>query len=377
MAVNNLNNNLNNNIDEFYMRRALELAKRGAGFTSPNPLVGCVIVKDNEIIGEGWHEKFGEAHAEINALNDAARRGHSAAGSTLYVTLEPCCHLNKKTPPCAQRLVKENIARVVAAMSDPNPNVNNKGFDILREAGIEVTCGCLENEARWLNRGFIKAQEAKRPWVSLKAACSLDGCMALANGESKWITGLEARTQAHAMRANHDAVLVGIGTVLADNPELNVRLVDCKREPLRVILDSHLRTPVNSKIINSGKEANRCVIFYCDICDDAKLRAENLIQAGAELILVDDMNLQQILKILLERKGVLKLMSEGGPHVLTSFMRENLADSLSLFIAPKIIGRGLGLGEGINLNSMREAFNLKNIKTQNFSNGDILLEGVF
>ncbi|MBR1419124.1 MAG: bifunctional diaminohydroxyphosphoribosylaminopyrimidine deaminase/5-amino-6-(5-phosphoribosylamino)uracil reductase RibD, partial [Synergistaceae bacterium] len=175
-------NNFNNNIDEFYMRRALELAKLGMGFTAPNPLVGCVIVKDNEIIGEGWHEKFGEPHAEINALSDAARRGHSVNGSTLYVTLEPCCHLNKKTPPCAQRLVKEKVARVVAAMSDPNPNVNNKGFDILREAGIEVTCGCLENEARWLNRGFIKAQEAKRPWVSLKAACRLDGCMAVANG---------------------------------------------------------------------------------------------------------------------------------------------------------------------------------------------------
>lgn len=369
---------LNNNLDEFYMRRALELAKNGAGFTSPNPLVGCVIFKDDKIIGEGWHEKFGEPHAEINALKDAELKGEDVTGATLYVTLEPCCHLNKKTPPCAQRLVKEKIARVVAAMSDPNLNVNNKGFEILREAGIKVKVGVLESEARWLNRGFIKAQQDKRPWVSLKAACGLDGRMALLNGESKWITGLEARTKAHAMRAEHDAVLAGVNTVLNDNPELNVRLVKAKRDPLRIILDSHLRTPINSKIINSSKEPERCVIFYSDRSEQAKHKADKLAQAGAELIYVDDTrDLNKILEILLEHKGVLKLMVEGGAHVLTSFIKANLADSLSLFIAPKIMGEGVGLGTGLKLSSMRGAFNLKNIKTQNFSNGDILLEGVF
>lgn len=379
------------NLDEFYMRRALSLAERGVGYTSPNPLVGCVIVKDNEIIGESWHKKFGEAHAEINALNDAFKRGKSVEGATVYVTLEPCCHYDKKTPPCAQRLIKEKVSRVVAAMADPNPKVFQNGLKILREARIDAGVGCLELEekAKWLNRGFIKAQKFKTPWVSLKAACGLDGRMALLNGESKWITGVEARTKAHEMRAAHDAILVGVNTVLNDNPELTVRLAK-GRNPLRVILDAHLRTPENSKIINAGDEPGRCVIFHGEnlLSGDknrdknaANIRAEKLIKSGAELIYAgaennNKINLNKVLKILLEEKGVLKLMVEGGPGVITSFISQKLADSLSLFVAPKIMGEGIGIGSGLFINSMENIINLKNIKSEQVGR-DILIEGLF
>ena len=213
---------VNRRVDEYYMRRALSLALRGMGRTSPNPMVGCVLVRDGRILGEGWHRRCGEDHAEVAALKDAERRGETARGAEVYVTLEPCCHFGR-TPPCAQRLVREGVSRVVAGTADPNPRVNSGGLAVLREAGVEVSAPCLEEEARRVNRGFIRVQTLGRPWVTLKAASGLDGRMALTDGDSRWITGPEARQWAHGMRASHDAILVGVSTVLKDDPELTVR----------------------------------------------------------------------------------------------------------------------------------------------------------
>ncbi len=226
---------------EDYMRRALELAERGLYTTSPNPRVGCVIVDEaGEIIGEGWTQPAGQNHAEIQALLDAAARGKSVAGATAYVTLEPCSHFGR-TPPCCDTLIKAGLGRVVAAMQDPNPLVAGKGFERLGDAGIAVSSGLMASEASGLNEGFISRITRGRPFVRLKIAASLDGKTALANGISKWITGEAARADAHHWRARSCAVLTGIGTVLADDPLLNVRAVETSRQPLRIVLDSQLR----------------------------------------------------------------------------------------------------------------------------------------
>ena len=358
-------------IDEHYMKRALSLAVLGQGETSPNPMVGCVLVKEDRVIGEGYHHRCGGDHAEVDALKDAAGRGEDVRGATAYVTLEPCCHFGR-TPPCAQRLVSEGIARVVAATADPNPKVKGGGLSVLREAGIEVSCPCLEVEARWLNRGFIRVQTLGRPWVTLKAATSLDGRMALSNGESKWITGPEARTEAHRLRASHDAILVGVGTVLKDDPELTVRHVEGK-SPRRVILDSDLRTPPNAKAVTGD---GGCLILTA--LEDAA-KTKRLEDAGARVIVLPErdghVDLNAALNCLAQ-EGVLTLMVEGGPHVLTAFMEKGLGDWLSLFVAPKVMGEGPGLGTGMSLASMAEALMLKDLHARRVGD-DLLIEGRF
>ena len=358
-------------IDERYMGRALELAARGMGHTSPNPMVGCVLVRDGRVIGEGWHHRCGEPHAEVEALMDAARRGEPVRGATAYVSLEPCCHFGR-TPPCAQRLISEGVSRVVAATTDPNPKVSGGGLALLREAGVEVAVPCLEREARWLNRGFLRAQTLSRPWVTLKAASSLDGRMALTNGESKWITGPEARAEAHRMRASHDAVMVGVGTILKDDPELTVRHVK-GHNPLRVILDSHLNTPASAKAVR-GKGG--CLILT--VSGDAE-RTSALEDAGARVLRLPEkdghVDLGTVLSSLTEA-GILTLMVEGGPHVLTSFIILGLADSLSLFVAPKLLGEGIGLGTGVSLGSVAEAFDLRDMDARRVGD-DLLIEGRF
>ncbi|MBQ6919038.1 MAG: bifunctional diaminohydroxyphosphoribosylaminopyrimidine deaminase/5-amino-6-(5-phosphoribosylamino)uracil reductase RibD [Synergistaceae bacterium] len=350
------------------MSRALSLAINGLRKTSPNPMVGCVIVKDGRIIGEGWHKKFGGPHAEIEALNDAQAHGEDVTGSTVYVTLEPCSHYGK-TPPCAQRLVKEKVKEVFIAMRDPNPKVNGKGIEILRKSGIKVTeLSEFEDEAKFLNKGFVFVHKYGRPFISLKAAISLDGRMNLGNGSSKWITGIAARTEAHRMRAENDAVLVGVGTVLADDPELTVRLVD-GLNPLRVVLDSKLRTPTSAKIIgNDGK----CLIITSLNPDPEKLKA--LTDSGAEVAKVST-NLPSVLKFLAD-KGILTLMAEGGSEVLSSFLREKLADFVRVFAAPRIFGEGKAINLGMNFSDVNEAFRLKNVKTKMLGeNEDIMIEG--
>lgn len=353
------------------MLRALSLAENGRGFTSPNPVVGCVIVKNNRIIGEGWHKKYGGPHAEIEAINNALSRGESVKGSSVYVTLEPCSHFGK-TPPCANRLVDEGVSEVFTAMRDPNPKVNGKGIEILRSAGIRVTeLEEFEQSAKNLNKGFIFVHKYSRPFVSLKAALTLDGRMNLSNGSSKWITGLEARTEAHRMRAENDAVIVGVGTVLADDPELTVRHVEGV-SPVRVILDSKLRTPVSAKIIgNDGK----CLIVTTQQAD-SKI-ADALTSKGAEILTVQSENGRVNLKALMKQlasRGILTVMSEGGAKVLSAFLSENLADYVKFFVSPRIFGEGQSLSLNMNFSDVTEAFKLESTEIKKLGD-DVMIGG--
>ena len=356
------------NFDEIFMKRALTLAELGRGKTFTNPLVGCVIVKNNLIIGQGWHKKFGSNHAEINAIENAKQNNFNLEGSTLYVNLEPCSHYGK-TPPCALRLVSEKISRVVIAMSDPNNLVNGKGIKILKDAGINVDVGILENEAKYLNRGFIFYHKYKRPYVLLKIASSLDGKIALSNGYSKWITGTQSRIYAHELRAEYDGILTGINTILNDDPELTVRNISGK-DPTRIILDANLKIPENSKVLP-------CVILTGE--DSDKNKISRLETSGSTVKKLPaqsgNINLNSALEYL-HSIGILKLMVEGGASVIGSFLRENLADEIKIFTAPKILGEGLNFVSGFKINNMDQALNLKNIKSRNIGE-DILIEGVF
>lgn len=356
-----------------FMRRALALASLGLRKTSPNPMVGCVIVKEGSIIGEGWHHQFGGPHAEIEALNDAISHGHDVRGSSVYVTLEPCSHYGK-TPPCANRLVSEGVHEVIIAMTDPNPKVNGRGISILREAGIKVTSAGpeFESEAKNLNRGFVFVQRYSRPFVHLKAAVSLDGRMCLSNGSSKWLTGILSRTKAHEIRSENDAVLVGAGTVLSDNPELTVRHVS-GINPLRVVLDSRLTTPPDSKIIGHD---GKCLILtgYHAGYD----REESLRNSGAEIQRLSTtpngrIDLHEALRHLAER-GVLTVMAEGGPEVLGGLLREGLGDYMSVFISPRVLGEGRGININSGFETVSEAPVLRDIKTSRLGE-DTLIEG--
>ena len=312
------------------MARALQLAERGMWTTTPNPRVGCVLTRDGEVIGEGWHEKAGEPHAEVNALRAAGER---ARGATAYVTLEPCSH-HGRTPPCAEALVAAGVSRVVAAMSDPNPLVAGKGLAMLRAAGIEATSGLLENEARELNIGFVSRMTRGRPWLRLKAAASLDGKTALNNGVSQWITGPDARRDGHRWRARACAVLTGIGTVRDDDPQLLVRDVETTRQPLRVVVDSRLETPLSARILQGGP------VLVAVAVNDEK-RANLLRAAGAEVLLLPNAAGKVELKDLLEelgRRGINEVHAEAGFKLNGSLLREGLVDELLLYLAPCLIG---------------------------------------
>lgn len=322
--------------DYTYMAQALRLAERGLYTTSPNPRVGCVIVKNNVVVGEGWHQRAGEPHAEVLALRQA---GESAHGATAYVTLEPCSHFGR-TPPCADALVAAGVAKVIAAMQDPNPQVAGNGLARLAAAGIVTGCGLLEQQAQQLNIGFIQRMTRGRPWVRIKTASSLDGKIALANGASKWITGAEARQDAHHLRARSCAILTGIGTVLADNPRLNVRDVDTSRQPLKIIVDSHLRTPADALILRDSNT----IIVYTQADSTCQ---ERLTRAGVELIQVsahqEQVDLSALMSILAQR-GINEIMTEAGAHLNAALITANLADEWVMYIAPTLLGdtaRGL------------------------------------
>ena len=317
-------------VDHGMMARALQLAERGLWTTTPNPRVGCVLVRDGEIVGEGWHEKAGEPHAEIHALHAA---GELARGATAYVTLEPCSH-HGRTPPCADALVAAGIARVVAAMGDPNPLVAGDGLALLQVAGIETASGLLENEARELNIGFVSRMTRGRPWLRLKAAASLDGKTALNNGVSQWITGPDARRDGHRWRARACAVLTGIGTVRDDDPQLSVRDVDTSRQPLRVVVDSRLETPLTAKILRGGP------VLVAAAVDD-EMKANLLRSAGAEVVVLPNADGKVELKDLLEelgRRGINEVHAEAGFKLNGSLLREGLVDELLLYLAPCLVG---------------------------------------
>jgi diaminohydroxyphosphoribosylaminopyrimidine deaminase / 5-amino-6-(5-phosphoribosylamino)uracil reductase len=318
--------------DHEFMARALRLARKGLFTTTPNPRVGCVIVRDGAIAGEGWHARAGEAHAEIHALNAAAEFARDA---TAYVTLEPCSH-HGRTPPCADALIAAGVARVVAAMRDPNPQVAGNGLQQLRAAGIDAADGLMEMEARELNIGFVSRMTCGRPWVRLKLAASLDGKTALNNGRSQWITGPEARRDGHAWRARACAILTGAGTVRDDDPRLTVRDIETDRQPLRVVVDSHMETPPTARILEGG---NALVVAATE--DAAKIAA--LRAAGAEVIVLPNPNgkvdLPRLLQALAGR-GVNELHVEAGHKLNGSLLREGLVDELLLYFAPTILGSG-------------------------------------
>jgi diaminohydroxyphosphoribosylaminopyrimidine deaminase/5-amino-6-(5-phosphoribosylamino)uracil reductase len=327
--------------DRHWLEVALELASRATIETSPNPKVGCVIVRDGVAIGCGWTQPVGQAHAEVQALRDAAANGMDVRGATAYVTLEPCSHYGR-TPPCANALVDAGLARVVAAVGDANPQVAGRGLAILQAAGIEVECAThadLADRAREMNIGFFTRMETGKPWVRMKAAASLDGKTALPNGQSQWITGAEARHDGHAWRARADAILTGIGTVLADDPLLNVRGIDTPRQPLRIVLDSHLRIPVSAKILQGGGALVICAV------DDLPKRLA-LEALGAEVLCLPDSSGRISLTLLmleLGRRQINELHVEAGAILNGALIAAGCVDELLVYLAPKLLGQGAGM----------------------------------
>ncbi|MEI7613242.1 MAG: bifunctional diaminohydroxyphosphoribosylaminopyrimidine deaminase/5-amino-6-(5-phosphoribosylamino)uracil reductase RibD [Betaproteobacteria bacterium] len=316
--------------DHDFMAQAVRLAERGLTSTTPNPRVGCVIVNAGVIVGEGWHQRAGDAHAEIHALQSA---GEQARGATAYVTLEPCSHYGR-TPPCAQALIDAGIARVVAAMKDPNPLVAGQGLAMLATAGISTQCGLLESAAQELNIGFVSRMTRGRPWVRLKVAASLDGKTALQNGSSQWITSAAARQDGHRWRARACAILSGIGTVRDDDPQLNVRGVDVSRQPLKVVVDSRLELPLAAKVFSGGG------LLLASASEDANKSAA-LREQGAEVIRLPNAEGKVDLPALMQelgRRGINELHVEGGFRLNGALLAAGLVDELLLYLAPCLVG---------------------------------------
>ncbi len=327
-----------NAADHEYMARALQLAQRGLYTTTPNPRVGCVIVRDGVVVGEGWHERAGAPHAEIHAL---AAAGDRARGATAYVSLEPCHH-HGRTPPCDEALIAAGVARVEAAMHDPDPRTAGLGLERIKQAGVATATGVLENEARELNIGFVSRLTRGRPWVRMKIAASLDGKTALLNGKSRWITGEAARSDGHHWRARACAVLTGIGTVRDDDPQLTVRAVDTTRQPRRVVIDSRLETPLTARILAGGG-----VLIACAVEDKTKI--VQLQNQGAEVIVMPNPAGKVELPALMQelgRREINELHVEAGCKLNGSLINEGCVDELLLYFAPCLIGdRARGMAE--------------------------------
>ncbi len=338
--------------DHKFMAQALRLAEKGLYTTTPNPRVGCVIVRDGKVVGTGSHKLAGEPHAEVHALRQA---GGLARGATVYVTLEPCSH-HGRTPPCAEALVAAQVAHVVVAMVDPNPLVAGNGLALLQQAGIRTDIGLLENEARELNVGFVSRMTCGRPWLRLKIAASLDGKTALGNGVSQWITGPDARRDAHRLRARSCAVLTGIGTVLADDPMLNVRDVETTRQPLRVVVDSGLRMPPAAKMLAQGK-----TLVLTASADQA--RAGQLRAAGAEVLALPGEDGRVDLARMLDelgRRGLNEITVEAGRGLNGALVRQGLVDEFIVYLAPLLLGdRARGMFDLPELVAMEERRELR------------------
>lgn len=362
-------------IDEKYMRMALRLAARASGQTSPNPMVGAVVVRGNEIVGQGYHHRAGEPHAEVLALRQA---GGKARGATLYVNLEPCGHFGR-TPPCTQAILQAGIKRVVAGMKDPNPLVSGKGIRRLRQAGVRVETGVLEKECRELNAPFCKTITTGKPFVTLKAAASLDGKIATRTGDSRWVTSEASRLYVHRLRQSVDAVMVGIGTVRKDNPLLTVRLPGHKksRQPLRIIVDSRLRIPLSSNIVQT---ANQHPTVIATTSSASRLQIEQLKRAGAEVMVVPKDRAGRVhLAVLMKKLGercILSVLLEGGSSLNAGALKAGIVDRLLIFIAPKIIGgeKAPGIIGGEGIARLKDALPVEAMKIRRMG-PDILLEG--
>ncbi|MFC1967430.1 bifunctional diaminohydroxyphosphoribosylaminopyrimidine deaminase/5-amino-6-(5-phosphoribosylamino)uracil reductase RibD [Chloroflexota bacterium] len=341
------------------MKLALPLARRGMGKTSPNPMVGAVIVKGDRIIGKGYHRRFGGDHAEVDAIKNASE---SVSGATMYVTLEPCCH-HGKTPPCTDAIIKNKIRRVVIGTPDPNPRVNGRGMATLKKNGIEVISGVLEEECRSLNEAFFRHVTTGLPLVTVKFAQTLDGRIAAASGSSQWISSAASRRLVHKLRAVNDAVMVGIGTMLADDPELTVRHLR-GRNPIRVILDSRLSIPLEARVL--GNQGNApTIIATTNKADKAKL--SRLKEAGIEVLEIPGdehgrVDLNQLL-VELGKRGISSVLAEGGAGVITALLRRNLADKIVAIVAPKILGKGIETVGDLNISDVNRSLKLSFTRT--------------
>jgi diaminohydroxyphosphoribosylaminopyrimidine deaminase/5-amino-6-(5-phosphoribosylamino)uracil reductase len=341
-------------LDEKYMRQALRLARRGLGRTSPNPMVGAVIVRGDRIIGQGYHRYFGGDHAEVDAIKHASE---DVSGATMYVTLEPCTHYGK-TPPCVDAIVRAKIGRVVIGTLDPFPEMQGKSLEILKRHGIDTTVGVLEDDCRALNEVYLKYMSTGVPFVTVKFAQTLDGRIATAAGASRWISSAPSRKIAHRLRARHDAILVGVGTVLADDPELTTRLVP-GRNPARIVLDSRLSLPLEARVLKDQPSA-RTLVAATPRAD--KARAAALGKMGIEVLTVPPdaegrVDVRELLKTLATRQ-ISSVLVEGGAETITSFLRLGLADRLVVFIAPKVLGKGTDSVGELNITDLSQAFRL-------------------
>jgi len=359
-------------LDEKYMRMALRLAEKAKGRTSPNPMVGAVVVKGDKVVSRGWHKKAGEPHAEAIALKKA---GALAEGATLYVTLEPCSHTGKRTPPCSPLVIQSGITRVVVAMTDPNPRVSRGGVKALSAAGIDVITGVVEAEARKLNEAYIKHIANGMPFVMLKIAQTLDGKIATARGESQWITGEKAREEAHRLRDINDAILVGINTVLKDNPSLTTRIPG-GRDPVRVIVDSTLRIPLNAKVLTQKSSAKTIV---ATLTNAPKGKTTKLQKAGVEVLMVKAAQGRVDLRDLMKKLGKMDIMSvlvEGGAEINYSALKAGIVDKAVLFIAPMLMTGKDALCSigGTSPVKLSRALRLRDV-TSHFVGQDLMFEG--
>jgi diaminohydroxyphosphoribosylaminopyrimidine deaminase/5-amino-6-(5-phosphoribosylamino)uracil reductase len=357
--------------DESYIQIALEIAKKGMGKVSPNPLVGCLIEKNGKIIGAGYHQKFGGKHAEINAIESAI---DSLEGSTMYVNLEPCSHYGK-TPPCVDKIIESKIKRVVIGTLDMNPLVSGKGIKKLKNAGVEVKVGLLEKECIELNKFFFKYITKKVPFVTLKIAQTLDGKIADHNKDSKWITSISSRRKVHSLRSQYDAVLIGSGTVKKDDPALTVRLTE-GRNPKRIILDSKLNITIDHKIFKVNNDKNTFIVTS-EKSSIKSRKVNSLLSMGVNVIFVDEdeqgnLDLKQTLRELAKR-GIASVLVEGGSKIFTSFIKNNLFDEILLFVSPKLLGSGLSVVGDIGIKTINKVFKLQ-IKNVEKIGEDVLIE---
>ncbi|MHC4323463.1 MAG: bifunctional diaminohydroxyphosphoribosylaminopyrimidine deaminase/5-amino-6-(5-phosphoribosylamino)uracil reductase RibD [Planctomycetota bacterium] len=363
--------------DEKFMAMALRLARRGISSVEPNPAVGAIIIKANQIIGRGWHKKFGAPHAEINALEDCRSLGVRPEGSTMYVTLEPCSHQGK-TGPCTEAIISAGIAKVFVAMTDPSEHANGKGIEQLRRAGIEVHTGICEAQAKMLNAPFVKYATTGKCWVILKWAQSIDGKVAWADGidDRRWISNDQSRRDAHKLRRRAQAILVGINTVIADDPLLTARPNKGKK-PARIVMDSFLRIPPDCQLLTSINESPVIIFTSHKSVKSNPYLAEELSNKGIELLAYPDTDRSNLHFLLAElsNRGITQLLVEGGPTILTSFLKENLGDEIIVYIAPMILGSHSSIGITGPMAELSQAVGLQNVEVDRFGN-DVRFRGL-
>jgi diaminohydroxyphosphoribosylaminopyrimidine deaminase/5-amino-6-(5-phosphoribosylamino)uracil reductase len=359
--------------DEFFMKIALDLARRGLGYTSPNPMVGAVIVKNDTVVGKGYHAGPGQAHAEVNAIDNA---GASAANATLYVTLEPCNHTGR-TPPCTERILAAGITRVVAAMRDPNPDVTGGGLAYLHQKGVKIRVGVCEEQAKMLNEAFIKHIQTKRPFVTLKCAATLDGMIATKIGDSKWVSGEGSRAFVHQLRHASDAVLVGVNTIKKDNSSLTTRTKGKKgSDPRRIILDTHLSIPEKAKVLQLDSDSDTVIAIGPVVPKKKKVAFEKI---GIKFIEAPEKNGLIDLDFLMNRlgqSGITSLLVEGGGRVIASFLKAGIVDKIIFFYAPKLLGGndGIPICSGSGAELMQDCISVKDLRVSRFGD-DVMIEG--